>query len=83
MLKVTRSCLWPGCCCAASAVLFEEGGCEPDLAIAAGSGGVCLHSQSMHQHHELSHSHRDDRTQPTCLSCWVLRGGRTLKYNNG
>ena len=27
-------------------MLFEEGGCEPDLAIAAGKGGVCLHMQS-------------------------------------
>ena len=50
MSKVACTCRWPGSCCGASAALLEDGGCEPDLDIAAGSGGVCLHVQSTHQH---------------------------------
>lgn len=47
-LKDAHSCLGSSCGCgvsaAVAAALLEEGGCEPDLAIAAGSGGVCLHA---------------------------------------
>ena len=47
-LKDAHSCLGSSCGCgfsaAVAAALVEEGGGEPDLAIAAGSGGVCLHA---------------------------------------
>ena len=47
-LKDAHSCLCSSSGCgvsaAVAAALLEEGGCEPDLAIAAGSGGVCLHA---------------------------------------
>ncbi len=46
-LKDAHSCLCTGCGCGVSAegstaALVKEGGCELDLTIAAGSGGVCL-----------------------------------------